>query len=202
MSRKKEIQNTLKAEIVLAARRLIKQAEDRPFEALVADFQELCRKVAAWEYLHQTGEEDLLTASSAPDGDHPPKETKETKKVSTPEASSSDQESEAPFIRKHKEYIHKSQQATFKPKDHSARPASAGPLVPRLQIGLADKIALLNNLFDKDAEAYARFVEQIDRARSYDEALRIVGEFKKRFDWEGKDEYEFRLLQLIQAKFA
>ncbi len=197
MSKTKEIRNTLKAEIILAARRLIKHADDIPFEQLAAEFGDLCRKMAAWEYLHRTGDTDIL-APSDPEEKEPeiPAQPEPQPEQPSATAHTADRPS---FIDKHKDYLHKSMQAGFKPK--GAGGSRPNPLVPRLRLGLADKMALLNNLFGGDAALYAEFVEKVDAAPDFDSALRVVSRYKDLLDWKGKDEYEFRLLQLIQAKF-
>ncbi|NPA46208.1 MAG: hypothetical protein GXO24_03240 [Chlorobi bacterium] len=238
MSRKKEIQNLLKAEIVLQAGRLVKQANDKSFEELVAAFHDLYRKISAWEYLDamdETGiwpEKKNTKPATPPQTDensfsqqekesdttlHVP-ENKENPLVleNAGEPDSGDRPAGKPSaparenpIAKHKEILEKSTRAVFKPKQNDAEnpvpaqtPSSSGRRLPEMRIGLADKIALLNNLFDKNTEAFDDFVRRINLAPSYDEALAVVNDIKRRFDWTGKDEYEFRLLQLVQARYA
>ena len=238
MSRKKEIQNLLKAEIVLQAGRLVKQADDKSFEELVAAFHDLYRKISAWEYLDamdETGiwpekkekkpagpgqpEANLLsstgkkddTIGAVPENQGPSVEHENDGKPDsgnkTPDNPSAPAR-ENP-IAKHKEILEKSTRAVFKHKQNDAEnagfaqtPSPSGRRLPEMRIGLADKIALLNNLFDKNTEAFDDFVRRINLAPSYDEALAVVNDIKRRFDWTGKDEYEFRLLQLVQARYA
>ncbi len=218
---KKEIQNMLKAEIVLLAGRLLKAADTAEFEKLAADFRNLYHKLAAWEYLNQS--EILPDEPMAwdrlfgkPAGQTAPQNTDETDKtemVSNNEPLPENNQEEETVLTKHKDLYRRSVRSHFKEKHENnesgasahrnlgseQKPARGGN---RLNIGLADKIALLNNLFDKNNALFDTFLDQIGRAPTYDSALEIVARYREQLDWNGKDEYEFRLIQLIQAKFA
>ena len=74
----------------------------------------------------------------------------------------------------------------------------------KMNIGLNDKISFIKHLFDGDHEFYNRFIDTLNAFDDYEEALKYINqEIKPQFnDWDGKDEYEFRLLQLLELKFA
>ncbi len=100
----------------------------------------------------------------------------------------------------------------FVPKGQKApiQPAqSSGPSKPvghqrKMNIGLNDKISFIKHLFDGNHADYSRFIEYINTFDDYEAALQYVNqEIKPQYNnWEGKDEYEFRLLQLLELKFA
>ncbi len=82
-------------------------------------------------------------------------------------------------------------------------PTSATPL-KKMNIGLNDRIAFIKHLFVGDNDFYTYFVDRLNTFDNYEDALRYINrEVKPQYnDWEGKDEYEFRLLQLLELRFA
>lgn len=72
-----------------------------------------------------------------------------------------------------------------------------------LQIGLNDRIAFVKHLFDESQEDFNRVVSQLNSFTSEQEAKDFVENFvKPDYNWEGKEDYEERLLGLIERKFA
>ena len=59
-------------------------------------------------------------------------------------------------------------------------------------------------MFKGDADTYTSFIDKLNAFDSYEDALQFINqEIKPLFDnWDGLDEYEFRLLQLLELKFA
>lgn len=72
-----------------------------------------------------------------------------------------------------------------------------------LNIGLNDKLAFIKHLFDGKAEDYERVLSQINTTKSYVEAARLIKDRVKPDynNWKGKDEYEERLMEIVQSKF-
>lgn len=72
-----------------------------------------------------------------------------------------------------------------------------------LQIGLNDRIAFVNQLFDGSQEDFNRVISQLNTFKSEEEAknflLKLV---KPDYDWSNKQEFEERLLLLIERKFT
>jgi len=70
-------------------------------------------------------------------------------------------------------------------------------------IGLNDKIAFVKHLFDGKIEDYERVLSQINTTKSYVEASRLIKDLVKPDynNWKGKEEYEERLMEIIQSKF-
>lgn len=73
----------------------------------------------------------------------------------------------------------------------------------RLQIGLNDKLAFIKHLFEGQSEDYDRVVSQINTARSLTEAKKLISEMVKPDynNWEGKEEYEERFVEIVESKF-
>ncbi|WP_248724482.1 hypothetical protein [Seonamhaeicola sp. ML3] len=72
-----------------------------------------------------------------------------------------------------------------------------------LNIGLNDKLAFIKHLFDGKPEDYDRVISQINTSASLDDAKRFIsGIVKPDYqDWVGKEEFEERFLEIIEAKF-
>ncbi len=72
-----------------------------------------------------------------------------------------------------------------------------------LNIGLNDKLAFIKHLFDGQSGDYDRVISQLNTVNSYTEAQRFIVDMVRPDynNWEGKDEYEERFMQIIEAKF-
>ena len=72
-----------------------------------------------------------------------------------------------------------------------------------IHIGLNDKIAFIKHLFDGKNEDYDRVLSQINTSNSFKEASHLIQTIVKPDynNWEGKEEYEERLMEIIESKF-
>ena len=72
-----------------------------------------------------------------------------------------------------------------------------------LQIGLNDKIAFIKHLFDGKSEDYDRVISQINTTSSIEDAKNLIQSIIKPDynNWEGKEEFEDRFMELIEGKF-
>lgn len=72
-----------------------------------------------------------------------------------------------------------------------------------LHIGLNDKIAFIKHLFDGKSEDYDRVLSQLNTFESYSIAKNFIDTIVKPDynNWEGKNEFEERFVQIIEAKF-
>ncbi|WP_282134959.1 hypothetical protein [Seonamhaeicola maritimus] len=72
-----------------------------------------------------------------------------------------------------------------------------------LNIGLNDKLAFIKHLFDGKPEDYERVISQINTTVSFADAKRFISDIVKPDykDWIGKEEFEERFLEIIEAKF-
>ncbi len=204
MNKLKEVQNLLKAEMIMEARALIQAAGSEQFSDALIAFDRLCEKVSAYRYLTTTGDFDFMVQlMKKNDKEQKLKEAETEINAEANHEPVRDKIPEKPVEPKKKddrEIFRRASETVFRPKRQKEFAGSTG--LPPVQLGLADKIALLKNLFEGDEGAFDIFIRQVNEAQSYDQALMVVHAVKNRFDWTGKDEYEFRLLQLIQARFA
>ncbi|WP_262732498.1 hypothetical protein [Gaetbulibacter sp. NE] len=72
-----------------------------------------------------------------------------------------------------------------------------------ITIGLNDKIAFIKHLFDGKNEDYDRVLSQINTSSSFQEASHLIQNIVKPDynQWEGKEDYEERFMEIIESKF-
>lgn len=71
-----------------------------------------------------------------------------------------------------------------------------------IQVGLNDRIAFVNQLFDGSQQDFNRVVSQLNSFKTEKEAINFIKEFvKPDYDWSNKEEFEQRLINLIERKF-
>lgn len=70
-------------------------------------------------------------------------------------------------------------------------------------VGLNDKIGFINHLFDGSSEDFNRVISQLNTIATEAEAKQFINTMIKPDynNWEGKEEYEARLISLIENKF-
>ncbi|CAM1342757.1 hypothetical protein [Tenacibaculum amylolyticum] len=72
-----------------------------------------------------------------------------------------------------------------------------------IQIGLNDRIAFVNNLFDGDQTDFNRVVSQLNTFKTEKEAKSFINKMvKPDYDWSEKEEYETRFLEIIERRFS
>ena len=72
-----------------------------------------------------------------------------------------------------------------------------------IQVGLNDRIAFVNNLFNFDQEDFNRVLSQLNSFKTEHEAKDFINnKVKPDYDWTGKEEYQERLIVLIERKFS
>ncbi|OIQ27715.1 MAG: hypothetical protein BM564_11590 [Bacteroidetes bacterium MedPE-SWsnd-G2] len=72
-----------------------------------------------------------------------------------------------------------------------------------LMIGLNDRLAFVNHLFDGQNEDYERVLSQINTSDSFEDAQAFIQDYVKpdHNNWVGKEAYEERFLEIVSAKF-
>jgi len=71
-----------------------------------------------------------------------------------------------------------------------------------IQVGLNDRIAFVNQLFDGSQQDFNRVISQLNSFKTEDEAKNFIKEFvKPDYNWSAKEEFEHRLINLIERKF-
>ncbi|WP_185964789.1 hypothetical protein [Flavobacterium franklandianum] len=73
-----------------------------------------------------------------------------------------------------------------------------------IPIGLNDRIAFVKHLFGNSDEDYNRVMNQLITFDSFQEAQNFIEDMVKPDygDWQGKEEYEQRFIEIIEKKFA
>jgi len=73
-----------------------------------------------------------------------------------------------------------------------------------LQIGLNDKLAFIKHLFEGKNEDYDRVISQINTSDSLAEARSLIYDMVKPDynNWEGKEDYEERFIEIVEGKFG
>lgn len=72
-----------------------------------------------------------------------------------------------------------------------------------LQIGLNDRIAFVKHLFEGNQEDFNRVLSQLNSFKNENEAKYFINTLvKPDYDWSAKEEYEQRLISLIERKFS
>jgi len=72
-----------------------------------------------------------------------------------------------------------------------------------IQVGLNDRIAFVKHLFNFDQSNFNNIVSQLNTFKTEKEAKDfILNKVKPDYDWTGKEEYEERLITLIERKFS
>ena len=107
------------------------------------------------------------------------------------------QETVIPPEKKVEEPIQNIKESEFEITSHSKKSNK------EMSIGLNDRIAFINNLFVGNSEAFNETINKLNACHSYENALTVIyKEIKPKYNnWEGKDQYEFRFLQLLELKF-
>lgn len=72
-----------------------------------------------------------------------------------------------------------------------------------LNIGLNDKIAFIKQLFGGSSEDYERVISQVNTSGNFEEARHLIQNVVKTDynNWEGKEVFEERFMQIIEGKF-
>ena len=73
-----------------------------------------------------------------------------------------------------------------------------------LSIGLNDKIAFIKHLFDGNTTDYDRVISQLNTIQTLEDANRFIETIVKPDynNWEGKEEFSERFMEIIEAKFS
>ena len=73
-----------------------------------------------------------------------------------------------------------------------------------INIGLNDKLAFIKHLFAGKSEDYDRVLSQINTSQNYEEAEQLIqSRVKPDYNnWEGKEDYEIRFMEIIEGRFS
>ncbi|WP_435264236.1 hypothetical protein [Tenacibaculum sp. nBUS_03] len=72
-----------------------------------------------------------------------------------------------------------------------------------IQIGLNDRIAFVKHLFEGSQNDFNRVVSQLNTCKTEKEAKKFINKLvKPDYNWSDKEEYETRLLEIIERRFV
>jgi hypothetical protein len=202
MDKRTELLNILRAEMTLLTKEILQNIHQQDLNELYKSSRKLYEKMAAIHLIDKQFADDnafnlLLNGQS-----NTSNETAVTEKPAEKEILNDKTENTNPY--------QKVNQMTFIPKDKPVEKSvenQTETTIPvsgkKINIGLNDKIAFINNLFNGNEKAYNDVINRLNAFENYESALTyIYKEVKPNFNyWEGKDEYEFRLIQLLELKF-
>ncbi len=214
MSNKNEIINILKAELTLLSKEVLRDVHNSDLKKLHKSAGKLYEKISVIQYLTKLGETDelleMLSRNDKTNNDIIKIEGEENENIVIDNIAQENKKEEE------KEYeINKSQtqvtenpyksvsEMKFVPKDKEQEQPEPTFSLKKMNIGLNDKISFIKHLFNGDAEMYEKVISNLNVAESYEKGLSyIYTEIKPNYNnWEGKEEYEFRLIQLFELKF-
>jgi hypothetical protein len=199
MDKHTELINILKAELTLLSKDILQNIHQKDIEALYKSTRKLYEKMAAIHLLDKQLDSNALQNLIA---ETPANISEESITKNKPETVKSDNDN--PYKKaQNLTFVPKGQKQSGKKTDDSVTQKSRSQL-KKINIGLNDRIAFIKHLFDNDQEAYTGFINRLNAFDSYEEGLKFINqEIKPKYnDWADKDEYEFRLLQLFELKFA
>ena len=87
--------------------------------------------------------------------------------------------------------------------DNEKRSLNDKLLKSTIQVGLNDRIAFVNNLFNFNQAEFNRVLSQLNTFKTQEEAIRFINnQVKPEYDWSDKEDYEIRFMTLIERKFS
>ena len=87
----------------------------------------------------------------------------------------------------------------------NAKPKSLNDTFVRdIKVGLNDKLAFVKHLFDDNMDDYTRVLSQLNTIDTEERSMSFINNMVKPEynNWEGKEDYESRLMALIERRFA
>ena len=76
-------------------------------------------------------------------------------------------------------------------------------LQSNIEIGLNDRIAFVKHLFNGNQEDFNRVISQLNTIKTEKEAKKFISKMiKPDYNWTEKEEYEERLIKIIERKFS
>jgi len=209
MNSKNELINILKAELTLLTKDILQNLHQKDLIRLYKATRQLQEKMAAIMLLeeHLDEAELLKLIQKETDQQVVEKNNFESFEPETKQQTKPERKIERQTVKEDNPYKNINKMS-FVPKGTKTNETSMDGSKPaslkKVNIGLNDRIAFIKNLFNNDADKYTYFIKRLNAFESYDEALSFIkNEIKPQFDnWEAKEEYELRLLQLLELKFT
>ena len=72
-----------------------------------------------------------------------------------------------------------------------------------LTVGLNDRLAFVKHLFDEQADAFGKVVGDLNGMESLEQSVAYIEkQVKPKYNWEGKEAYQQRFMELIERRFS
>ena len=201
MEQKSEIVNILKAELTLLSKEILRDIHKKDLKDLYKSTRKLYEKMAAIQQLMRHLETDTISEIINPAEQKPVQENSkpiEDKKIIDKNE----------IVQPKPELTEKKPENVYKKVSEMkfvAKETAIQKNIPlkKMNIGLNDRISFVKHLFKGDIAGYEETIGKLNEFTSYEEALSYLhNEIKPRYDdWQDAEEYEFRLLQLLELKF-
>ncbi|WP_298792543.1 hypothetical protein [uncultured Allomuricauda sp.] len=98
----------------------------------------------------------------------------------------------------------KNEKEILSPTENAKSKSLNDTLVRDLQVGLNDKLAFVKHLFDDNMNDYNRVLSQLNTIDTEERSISFINNMVKPEynNWEGKEDYEARLVALVERRFA
>ena len=72
-----------------------------------------------------------------------------------------------------------------------------------LTVGLNDRLAFVKHLFDEQADVFGKVVGDLNGMESLEQSVAYIEkQVKPKYNWEGKEAYQQRFMELIERRFS
>ncbi|WP_190810242.1 hypothetical protein [Flagellimonas sp. S3867] len=98
----------------------------------------------------------------------------------------------------------KNEKEILSPSENTKPKSLNDTLVRDLQVGLNDKLAFVKHLFDDNMNDYNRVLSQLNTIDTEERSISFINNMVKPEynNWEGKEDYEARLVALVERRFV
>lgn len=208
------MEKKLRSELLELCHSIINDEREEDLVSTLTQTQMLYEKLVVLNFLQEQEENEEEENSNESD-EQEEENTSEISHLSIEKSPQADRDkkiepssiTEVPLEREEvKETISISPKSTESPSDSSAnknRSINDQMATGLLKIGLNDRIAFVKHLFNGEIQDYNRVLSNLNTMANYEEADLFVNQMiRPEYNWEGKDEYVDRLMDLIRLKFG
>ncbi|MGW9684480.1 hypothetical protein [Flagellimonas sp. 2504JD1-5] len=98
----------------------------------------------------------------------------------------------------------KNEKEILSPSENAKPKSLNDSFVRDIKVGLNDKLAFVKHLFDDNMDDYTRVLSQLNTIDTEERSISFINNMVKPEynNWEGKEDYESRLMALIERRFA
>ncbi len=218
MDKKVELTNIFRAELVLLSKKILNNINQSDLDEIYQFSRELHEKIMGIKLLTEhLNHEELLDMQKGISSDvvasNRQKETVDSENISRDfsekQAEIKDSKTPSTVGQIYKnisnmEFVAKEKREMDQDIEKKVQSEQKSVVEKKMKIGINDRIAFVKHLFDGDSDKYTEVVGRLNAFESYELALNYISyEVKPKYNyWKDKDEYEFRLIQLLELKFS